>query len=163
MRGSHLRSVGFLALALLVVSLAPDSTNAQIQDERLRGEVSRSIDRGLKWLRGQQQDNGSWEHHVGITGLVLTGYARSPRAYREEDGPFIRGAAEFLDHQESLSSDSNRLEDIVLPTAVTYSLSHNVRPKTHCIGWGSDQDWREFAKHSPQAVCDEFRQHFCWH
>ena len=57
------------------------------------------------------------------TSLVLTAYARSPRRYREEDGPFIRNAVKYLKalvkengaiyfiDQESLWSDSNLQED----------------------------------------------------
>ena len=97
MRNSTLRLGACLVLGALLGAVSPESAKADIKDERLRGEASRAIDRGLKWLRAHQQDNGSWENHAGITGLSLTAFARSPRAYREEDGPFMRRAIQFLE------------------------------------------------------------------
>ncbi len=96
MRDSTLRLGACLVLGALLGAVSPETARANIKDERLRGEASRAIDRGLKWLRAHQQDNGSWENHAGITGLSLTAFAHSPRAYREEDGPFIRRAVQFL-------------------------------------------------------------------
>jgi len=91
------RRVGALALiaSLFVVSNAFSGSDA-IRDEQLRAQIGPAIDRGLKWLRKQQKPDGSWENHPGLTALALTAFARSPRAYREEDGPFIRKAVDYL-------------------------------------------------------------------
>ena len=85
------RAVLTAALAVLISAMI-GQPHAAIEDEALETEVKQAIDRGLKWLRWQQKEDGSWEHHPGITSLALTAFARSPRAYREDDGPFIRNA-----------------------------------------------------------------------
>lgn len=88
------------ALALIVALTAGASTptaRGAIQDAGRKEKVHRAIDRGLKWLRAQQQKNGSWENHPGITALSLTAFTRSHRAYREDDGPFMRNAVHSLE------------------------------------------------------------------
>jgi squalene-hopene/tetraprenyl-beta-curcumene cyclase len=65
-------------------------------DKKLKDEIKSSIDRGLKWLREQQEDDGSYAHHPGITALVTTAFMRSPRHYSEDDGPFMKNAMKYL-------------------------------------------------------------------
>ena len=65
-------------------------------DSKLKAEVKESIDRGLKWLRGQQAENGSYLYHPGITGLVASAFMQSPRKYTEADGPFVKDAIKFI-------------------------------------------------------------------
>ncbi len=82
--------------AALLLTAVPAGPQAAIEDEQLRDEVKSAIDRGLKWLRTQQKEDGSWEHHPGITAIALTAYARSHRGYTLEDGPFMRNGVRFL-------------------------------------------------------------------
>lgn len=68
------------------------------------GQVDRSkakdaIDRGANWLIDQQREDGSYGSYrgdVGITAIVLRALADCPRGYREEDGPFISSAIQYL-------------------------------------------------------------------
>ncbi|HTX53569.1 MAG TPA: prenyltransferase/squalene oxidase repeat-containing protein [Candidatus Baltobacteraceae bacterium] len=53
-------------------------------------QAQRAIDNGLRWLRSAQKPDGTWGGHLGITELAVMAFARSHRAYREEDGPFMR-------------------------------------------------------------------------
>jgi squalene-hopene/tetraprenyl-beta-curcumene cyclase len=113
MTGSSLRrSLAYLGMALLVVGAATAPAGAVIEDAELESAVHRSIDRGLKWLRAQQKDDGSWENYPGITGLVLTAFTRSPRAYTEDDGPFIRDGARYL---RGLAKENGGIYDKDLP------------------------------------------------
>jgi squalene-hopene/tetraprenyl-beta-curcumene cyclase len=80
----------------MVLGVSDGHSGASIEAPELRAEIHRAIDRGLKWLRTQQQSDGSWEHHPGLTALALTAFVRSPRAYAEEDGPFVRNAVGYL-------------------------------------------------------------------
>ena len=59
-------------------------------------KAENAIDRGLKFLRAQQKENGSWDDYPGITALVLTAFMQSHRRYTEEDGPFISRGVSFL-------------------------------------------------------------------
>jgi len=62
----------------------------------LKTKVEEAIDKGLKFLRSQQGEDGSWSHSVGITGLAVKAFMESPRRYTEEDGPFIRKPLEYI-------------------------------------------------------------------
>ena len=66
-----------------------------IPDE-IRSKGKEAIDRGLRYLRSQQDKDGSWRHHTGITALALKAFASSPRKYREKDGPWMRKPVEFI-------------------------------------------------------------------
>jgi squalene-hopene/tetraprenyl-beta-curcumene cyclase len=81
-------------------------------DKDLKDEIKASIDRGLRWLRGQQEEDGSYLHHPGITALVATAFMRSPRHYTEADGPFVRDAIEYL---VSLAKPDGSIYDKDLP------------------------------------------------
>ncbi len=81
-------------------------------DSKLKGEIKASIDRGLKWLRDQQEDDGSYAHHPGITALVASAFMRSPRQYTEEDGPFMKNAMKYL---TSLAKPDGSIYDKDLP------------------------------------------------
>lgn len=67
--------------------------------------VREAIDSACNWLTDQQLPSGAYgfevpdrgvQPDVGITALVVHSLASSPRAYREEDGPFISLAVRFL-------------------------------------------------------------------
>ena len=44
----------------------------------LNPKVLAAIDRGLEWLATQQEDNGLFRHHPGITGLAITAFPAPP-------------------------------------------------------------------------------------
>ena len=81
-------------------------------DKELKSEIKSSIDRGLRWLREQQEDDGSYAHHPGITALVTTAFMRSPRQYTEEDGPFMKKAMKYL---TSLAKPDGSIYDKDMP------------------------------------------------
>lgn len=84
-----------VAAALLGMALGPEVATSQT-DPQLVAKAGSAIDRGLKWLRTTQQPDGSYGSHLGVTALAVTALARSPRAYREEDGPFMRDAVAYI-------------------------------------------------------------------
>jgi len=91
----------FQTLVILVLSFvfaihAYSVVYAADMDEALKSEVKASIDRGLRWLKEQQAEDGSYFHHPGITALVATAFMRSPRHYTEDDGPFVKNAIDYL-------------------------------------------------------------------
>ena len=94
MRNVAVRMVGAGLLAgVLCAAAAPAwAAVAGWQDPALRGKAESAIDRGLRWLRSAQKPDGSWAGNLGVTAMALTAFARSPRAYREDDGPFMRNA-----------------------------------------------------------------------
>ncbi|OQX74284.1 MAG: hypothetical protein B6D64_13025 [Bacteroidetes bacterium 4484_276] len=61
----------------------------------LAKEVDHSIKLGLKWLYGQQEDNGSWQHYPAITALVLSSYLRAHPSITTKE-PVIANGFGFL-------------------------------------------------------------------
>jgi len=74
-----------------VYSAAPDK-----MDKQLKSKAKRATDNGLRFLREQQAEDGSWSESVGITALALRAFLESRRKYTEEDGPFITRPVEYL-------------------------------------------------------------------
>lgn len=89
-------------LALLLFALpalaqpAPAAGQKPALDAKLVDSAKKSVDNGLRYLRAQQKENGSYGDHVGLTSMALIAYAESHRAYRYDDGPFIARAADWL-------------------------------------------------------------------
>jgi len=93
------RTRTLLALVLaaaFAIFAYPAAYGAGEIDAELKGEIKASIDRGLKWLRDQQAEDGSYLHHPGMTALAASAFMRSPRHYTEADGPFVGKAIEYL-------------------------------------------------------------------
>lgn len=90
------------ALALLLACFAlPAFAQGEkaALDQKLVDQAKKSVDRGLNFLRSQQQENGSYGDHVGLTAMTLIAFAESHRKYDATDGPFISRAAEWLASQ----------------------------------------------------------------
>ena len=89
-----------VAFVSAVLALAQGVTTtdlvAQVEEKKIdRATIKSAIDRGANWLIDHQRPDGSWGSQMGdpgITGMVLKSLADTPRAYREEDGPFISSA-----------------------------------------------------------------------
>ncbi|MCI0652813.1 MAG: terpene cyclase/mutase family protein [Planctomycetes bacterium] len=86
--------------------VAPPAPPAAAQAPRpTKKNVEVALDRACNWLATEQQADGAYGMmvpdvgpigDVGITALVIQALADSPRGYREEDGPFISKAVEYL-------------------------------------------------------------------
>lgn len=87
------RLPGVLLIGLL---LAAELATAGALDPALGQQTKASIDVGLKHLRFQQLDDGSWNGDVRATALVMWALAESHRRYTAEDGPFMRRGLEFV-------------------------------------------------------------------
>jgi squalene-hopene/tetraprenyl-beta-curcumene cyclase len=55
-----------------------------------------AIDAGFKFLMSQREDDGSWRHHPGITGIVVLSMLKSRRGYNAAEDPFIRKPVQYL-------------------------------------------------------------------
>ena len=81
---------------VIIFSMYASAYGADEIDEELKGEIKASIDRGLRFLRDQQEEDGSYMHHPGMTALIASSFMRSPRHYAEEDGPFLVNAIKYI-------------------------------------------------------------------
>jgi squalene-hopene/tetraprenyl-beta-curcumene cyclase len=88
-----------LSAALLGCSaLLPVTTVAgpASMDPALYKKAKRAVDYGLRFLREQQAEDGSWSKSAGVTALGLRAFLESPRGYNEGDGPFITRPVSYL-------------------------------------------------------------------
>jgi len=89
------------------------ATPAAGSREEAFARARKAIDQGLHWLRQQQAEDGSYGNYPGVTAMVLSAFLQSHRKYREEDGPFIRRATEYL---AALAKPNGAIFDKNLPT-----------------------------------------------
>jgi squalene-hopene/tetraprenyl-beta-curcumene cyclase len=94
----HFLGYFLLSCALIIPTLAPVAFagTSPDMDPQLYSKAKRATDKGLRYLRSVQADDGSWGKSVGITALALRAFLESHRGYSEEDGPFITRPIEFL-------------------------------------------------------------------
>ena len=89
-------TIVLLTLLLLSQPLYADSHGGSDYQD-LNPRVLEAINRGLEWMKTQQEDSGLFRHHPGITGLAVTAFLRHPHnQYAEADNPFIQKALNVL-------------------------------------------------------------------
>jgi squalene-hopene cyclase-like protein len=76
-----------------VAALAPALTKLESRQEP---DLKQLLDFQLSTLRLSQNSDGSYGRGLQDTAYVVLAFSLGPRAYRVEDGPFIRRAVEFL-------------------------------------------------------------------
>jgi squalene-hopene/tetraprenyl-beta-curcumene cyclase len=67
-----------------------------VMDPKIKSKAKRAADQGLRYLRANQAEDGSWAKSVGITALALRAFLESHRGYSEQDGAFITRPIQFL-------------------------------------------------------------------
>jgi len=67
-----------------------------VVNRQLSGDVQTTINRGLKWLLGNQDKDGSFGGHAGITALAAMAFMRSPQHYTESNNPFVKNATKYI-------------------------------------------------------------------
>jgi len=88
---------GIIPVVFLFCSLNSGASASEASmDPDLKSKAQRATDNGLRYLREQQSQNGSWSNSVGITALALRAFLESHRHYTEEDGPFITRPVQYL-------------------------------------------------------------------
>jgi squalene-hopene/tetraprenyl-beta-curcumene cyclase len=108
-------SILFSLLSTITVSAAGDAK----MDPDIRSKSKRAADQGMRYLRENQADNGSWSKSVGITALALRAFLESHRGYNEGDGPFIEKPIKFiLSHVREDGSISESAQNRNYNTAV---------------------------------------------
>ncbi len=86
----------------------------------LQGPSEKELfDQYMNQIRPAQMADGSYASNVVVTADVLTGMALSPRAYRVDDGPFIRDAVSYL-----LSKVDDRTDDWQRDQRIALALMH---------------------------------------
>ena len=90
-----IRSIQFILIVLMMSKFSSPSVAASYHE--LNKEVLSSINRGLEWLKTQQDDDGFFRHHPGITALAISAFLKHPEnKYQEANHAFIRNAMSGL-------------------------------------------------------------------
>ncbi len=89
-----MKRFAFALLSLCLVG-APAQAGGDL-DAKLYATAKKSVDQGLHFLRGKQEKNGSYGNHVGLTSMALLAFMESHRDYKADEGPFIKGALDWL-------------------------------------------------------------------
>lgn len=84
--------------------------------------VKELMDAQLSSIRLTQQPDGSYGRGVTDTAHVVVALTMGPRAYRAEDGPFIRNALRYLT-REAVAAEADAARD----TLVAFALTQNDR------------------------------------
>jgi squalene-hopene/tetraprenyl-beta-curcumene cyclase len=93
-----------IVLGALLGGSVPMATAAD-DNSQLAQKAGAAIDRALRWMRTVQKPDGGYGGHLGVTAMVVWAMARSPRQYREIDGPFMRDAVALI--RKSIRSDGS--------------------------------------------------------
>lgn len=95
------RRVAWSIAAVVVAGLFANTAQAREPiDAKLYERAKKAVDKGLRFLRSKQAENGSYGDHVGVTATVLKAYAESHRDYKVDEGPFVSRAADWLIGQQ---------------------------------------------------------------
>ena len=84
------------AATALALTLVASPAQAGGLDAKLTDAAKKSVDKGLHFLRGKQEKNGSYGNHVGLTSMALLAFVESHRDYKADEGPFISEALKWL-------------------------------------------------------------------
>lgn len=105
-------------LCTLISGISAGATESSM-DPQLKSKAERATDNGLRYLRGQQSEDGSWSDSVGVTALALRAFLQSHRHYTEDDGAFITRPLKFiLSHVNEDGSISESINNRNYNTAV---------------------------------------------
>jgi len=73
----------------------PVESKAKENQKYDKNSIKKSIDHGIAYLREQQKD-GKWLNHPGVTSLCLMAMINSHRNYNRHDGPWMRNPLNYL-------------------------------------------------------------------
>jgi len=98
-KGRLFQEVAVLSIVLLLggITFAAGSDSAHgIVDESIVNEAKHSAQMGLHYLESRQQDDGSWDHHPGMTALAVTAFLRNPDRVTEWENSAVRKGIGFI-------------------------------------------------------------------
>lgn len=114
----RLLTVGLVLSATLAILGAASAADTPM-DPQLQEKAKRATDKGLRYLREHQAEDGSWSNSVGVTALALRAFLENHRGYNESDGAFITRPIQFiLKHGREDGAISESLQNRNYNTAV---------------------------------------------
>ncbi len=105
-----------LSLCALLASPAPAVAQAQSLSPELRTQLLQSLDRAAAYLEQQKAPDGTWEKHIGITGLAATALLRQPHVPRDQS---MKSVGRTLNLIAALAKPDGGIYDRDIPHYVT--------------------------------------------
>ena len=103
-------------LCALLAAPAPAVAQAQSLSPELRKQLLQSLDRAAAYLEQQKAPDGTWEKHIGVTGLAATALLRQPHVPRDQA---MKSVGPTLDLIAALAKPDGGIYDRDIPHYVT--------------------------------------------
>jgi len=108
-----------IAVVLIIAALMIPCLGIS-SDKGTETKAMNLIDSGLKWLSTQQEKDGSFRHHVGITGLAVTAFLKRPGGPPAEYKSVVQKGLDYiLRHQNEDGSIYDKSSEMPLPNYET--------------------------------------------
>jgi len=65
-------------------------------DAELKQEVIAAIDKGLEWLKTEQNEKGAFHQPIGMTGLAVAAFLRHPEGKYKESDAFLQKSIKYI-------------------------------------------------------------------
>jgi len=62
----------------------------------LKKRVRKAIKRGIAYLHDHRGEDGIWDKHPGVTGIVLLAFLKNEEGYNDRQDPFVREPVKYL-------------------------------------------------------------------
>ena len=100
-------------------------------DPQLVEATKKSVDRGIHFLRQQQESDGSYGHHVGLTAMALLAMRESYHHFGVGDGPFISKAVKWMSAQAQANGSISGEATPTYNTALAIMALHALNPRSY--------------------------------
>ena len=110
-----MKRIAALTLGALVVASSASAQSRGLTPET-RKQLMASLEKGSAYLKQNQQPDGTWEKHPGITALVASALLRQPGASKAEQ---LKATARALDFLKSLQQPDGGIYQKDLPHYIT--------------------------------------------
>lgn len=135
-------AAGSSLLAALALGPAPAAGAGDALGPAQVTAIEKSVDVGLKALRFEQREDGSWADSPIATALVARALMESHRRYTEEDGPFVRRALAYLAAQAGPGGAFGRPPSPALTALASQVLGRSRREDRRALAAGA-RAWLE--------------------
>lgn len=114
------RAMKKFAVVLIIAALMVVPYLGISSEKGTKAKAMELINNGLKWLSTQQEEDGSFRHHVGITGLAVTAFLKAPNGCPPQYKEIVeKGLNYILQHQNEDGSIYDKSSEMARPNYET--------------------------------------------
>ena len=140
-----IRPIQLICIVLITFKFSASAASSSYHE--LNKEVLGSINRGLEWLKTQQDKDGFFRHHPGITALAVSAFLKHPEnKYKESNHTFIRNAMSGL---VKLQQSNGAIYDINMQPALP---NYNTSISLMALSSAGNPDYNEVIKKAQNYI-----------